>query len=90
MNKSNSKSDKNNSKEKNLILNQNNSLNNNSMKKEYYKKEIGFEENVIISNNENQISESFIGKKRTLNNFQTLNSNIENNLKENNQLKYNK
>ena len=84
MNKSNSKSDKNNSKEKNLILNQNNSLNNNSMKKEYYKKEIGFEENVIISNNENQISESFIGKKRTLNNFQTLNSNIENNLKENN------
>ena len=84
MNKSNSKSDKNNSKEKNLILNQNNSLNNNSMKKEYYKKEIGFEENVIISNNENQISEFFIGKKRTLNNFQTLNSNIENNLKENN------
>ena len=86
MNINYSKSEKIKSKEKNIKSNKNITLSQNSTKEEYYKNDIECEENLIFSNDENEVYESFIGKKRVLNNTQKIHNDIfqEKNLKENN------
>ena len=86
MNINYSKSEKIKSKEKNIKSNKNITLSQNSTKEEYYKNDIECEENLIFSNDENEVNESFIGKKRVLNNTQKIHNDIfqEKNLKENN------